>query len=496
MKRKRINILLVTVMSLVALFGITVGTVSAVGTDEFDVVLQAAIANNGAVPALGLTSDVALNTLLTDADPSNDPLIVDLRTADEYANGHIIGSINVHYRTLGDAAVISGLNAALAAHIANGGANSIVSYGNEHHFKVFAQYLYIQGLPAKSLSHGLAGWTKNTVAAPNRYKRCTTFDALGHGIAPAGCNTNDFPVTAPYDYANYDDAALRSGEGYPNVDCISGPVTAADLPEITRCTFSAMYGNPANPEYQITAATVYDMLDDNQDGCMACAGDDLSNDPFVLSNRGSLWNMPTCTKPGPDLERGHIPGVVSVDWCFGPSRMELKTLQNTDFMPVNDLVVHHCWVGQSQMYGAAWYHLLGYTAISMDWGINSWTDDDYVRQAVINEIQYVSDLVVEAYADVKVMPTTLNTRSKGDYVTAVIKLPAGYDNTIIDISTVKLNGTLSAVSGSSTVDSVTVKFNRAAVGGIVSPGANTMTVTGSSTDGKLIFVGSSIMNVQ
>ncbi len=485
------NKILFVILALAALSFITSGMAEAVGTDEFNVVLTAAVANNGAVPQLGQTSDVALNTLLTDGNPLNDPLIVDLRTADEHAKGHIVGSINVYYRTLGDATVLSSLSSALAAHVANGGANSIVSYGNEHHFKVFAQYLFIQGLPAKNLTHGLAGWTKNIVAAPNRYKRCTTFDALGHGIAPANCNTNDFPVTT----SNYVDAATLSGEGYPNVDCISGPVTAADLPAITRCTFDAMYGNPANPEYQIKAAEVYDMLDDNQDGCMACAGDDLSNDPFVLSNRGSMWNMPTCSKPGPDQDRGHGVGFVSVDWCSGASRMELKTLQNTDFMPVNNLVVHHCWVGQSQMYGAAWYHLLGYKAISLDWGINSWTDSDYVRQAVINEAQYVSNLVVEAYADVKVMPTTLNTKSKGDYVTAVIKLPAGYDNTIIDISTVKLQGTLSAVSGSSTVDSVTVKFDRAAVGGIVSPGSNTMFVTGSTTDGKLIFVGSSIMNV-
>lgn len=391
------------------------GMAGAVGTDEFDVVLQAGIANNGAVPPLGNITAAALNTLLTDGNPLNDPLIVDLRSAAEYANGHIVGSINVHYRTLGDVNVINGLSSTLAAHVANGGANSIVSYGNNHHRKAFALYLSVQGLPAKNLNHGLAEWTKNIVAAPGRYKRCTTFDALGHGIAPANCNTNNFPTTT----ANYVDAATLSGEGYPNVDCISGPVTAADLPEITRCTFSAMYGNPANPEFEITAAEVYDMLDDNQDGCMACAGDDLSNDPFVLSNRGSLWNMPTCSKPGPDATLGHIPGVVTVDWCVGASRMEVKTLQNTDFMPVNNLVVHHCWVGQSQQYGASWYHLLGYTAISMDWGINSWTDSNTVRQAVISEAQYTSDFPVEAYADVKVMPTTLNTRSKGDYVTAV-----------------------------------------------------------------------------
>jgi hypothetical protein len=102
------------------------------------------------------------------------------------------------------------------------------------------------------------------------------------------------------------------------------------------------------------------------------------------------------------------------------------------------------------------------------------------------------------FADVNVMPTTLNTNSKGDYVTAVIKLPAGYDCTMVDISTVKLQGTLPvvAVSGSCTTvdDRATVKFNRAAVAGIVSPGSNIMVVEGSTFDGTPI-VGSDIMNV-
>ena len=102
------------------------------------------------------------------------------------------------------------------------------------------------------------------------------------------------------------------------------------------------------------------------------------------------------------------------------------------------------------------------------------------------------------FADVNVMPTTLNTKSKGDYVTAVIKLPAGYDCTMVDISTVKLQGTLPvvAVSGSCTTvdDRATVKFNRAAVAGIVSLGSNIMVVTGSTFDGTPI-VGSDIMNV-
>jgi hypothetical protein len=122
-----------------------------------------------------------------------------------------------------------------------------------------------------------------------------------------------------------------------------------------------------------------------------------------------------------------------------------------------------------------------YTAISYD--------------CVANKAQSSGTFI---FADVNVMPTTLNTKSKGDYVTAVIKLPAGYDCTMVDISTVKLQGTLPvvAVSGSCTTvdDRATVKFNRAAVAGIVSPGSNIMVVEGSTFDGTPI-VGSDIMNV-
>jgi rhodanese-related sulfurtransferase len=121
--------------------------------------------------------------------------------------------------------------------------------------------------------------------------------------------------------------------------------------------------------------------------------------------------------------------------------------------------------------------------------------DQFWTPGLIFSVDFQFTFSADILADVNVTPTTLNTKSKGEYVTATIKLPAGYDNTIIDISTVKLLGTLSPVSGSSTGDSATVKFNRAAVGGIVSPGSNIMVVEGS-TFGGVPFVGSSIMNVQ
>jgi hypothetical protein len=91
-----------------------------------------------------------------------------------------------------------------------------------------------------------------------------------------------------------------------------------------------------------------------------------------------------------------------------------------------------------------------------------------------------------------ITPTTLNLGSQGNYVTVVLEF-SGYDNTLIDATSIKLQGTLSPVSVSSTASSVTVKFDRAAVAGMVSVGSNIMVVEG--TFNGTPFVGSSIMNV-
>jgi rhodanese-related sulfurtransferase len=41
-----------------------------------------------------------LNTLLTDTDPSNDPLVVSVRSAEHYALGHVPGAINIPYKEI------------------------------------------------------------------------------------------------------------------------------------------------------------------------------------------------------------------------------------------------------------------------------------------------------------------------------------------------------------------------------------------------------------
>ena len=197
-------------------------TSSAERTDEFDVVMAAAIAANGQVPPGSVRVTAAdLHSALSNGDLSDDPLVIDLRTYPEYSAGHVPDALNIPYRELGRASELDALDSALAAHVAEGKGNEIVVYGSTHHLGMLvAAYLAAtQGLPALSLRNGLAEWTADEAAAPGRFKECTGFDADGVGISPAGCTSNDFPTTT----ADAVDAAGVSGGGYPEVDCIAGP---------------------------------------------------------------------------------------------------------------------------------------------------------------------------------------------------------------------------------------------------------------------------------
>ena len=99
--------------------------------------------------------------------------------------------------------------------------------------------------------------------------------------------------------------------------------------------------------------------------------------------------------------------------------------------------------------------------------------------------------VLEAAIDID--PNTLNLKSKGKWITCYIELPDGYDVDDIDVSTIKLNEQVSAESeptaigdydGDGIVD-LMVKFDRAAMQGILQVGDVEITVTGELTDGTL-----------
>jgi hypothetical protein len=81
----------------------------------------------------------------------------------------------------------------------------------------------------------------------------------------------------------------------------------------------------------------------------------------------------------------------------------------------------------------------------------------------------------------------LNLKSKGRWVTVYIELPEGYDVNDIDVSSILLNGLVPAELHPAEVGDydgdgfpdLMVKFDRQAVQGILSPGSQTITITGT-----------------
>jgi len=120
----------------------------------------------------------------------------------------------------------------------------------------------------------------------------------------------------------------------------------------------------------------------------------------------------------------------------------------------------------------------------------------------------------EVQATVDINPDTLNLWSNGNWITAYVELPEGYDVNDIDVSTILVNNTVPAEmqptiigdeDGDRTLD-LMVKFDRAAVAAYIMANVDsallverrgvtiTLTVTGNLNDGTA-FEGSDTIKV-
>jgi len=96
------------------------------------------------------------------------------------------------------------------------------------------------------------------------------------------------------------------------------------------------------------------------------------------------------------------------------------------------------------------------------------------------------DVTVLLQATIDFDPDVLNLRSTDKYATAYIELPQGFDVCQIDISSVRLNDTTPALTkptaiGDYDTDGIPdlmVKFSRAAVKSLLTPGNQVITITG------------------
>jgi rhodanese-related sulfurtransferase len=108
-----------------------------------------------------------LNALITDADPANDPVIVSVRSAEDYAKGHIPGAINISLKGIAKLENLQKLNPD----------KQIVVYcytgrtGSQG-----TAILNTLGYDAANLLWGISGWTTDPVAAPKRFNPDTSVD--------------------------------------------------------------------------------------------------------------------------------------------------------------------------------------------------------------------------------------------------------------------------------------------------------------------------------
>jgi hypothetical protein len=109
--------------------------------------------------------------------------------------------------------------------------------------------------------------------------------------------------------------------------------------------------------------------------------------------------------------------------------------------------------------------------------------DDALDQVVDRMVdQKVKLRTIEA--TIEIHPETLNLKSKGKWVTCIIKLPDYLDESDIDPATLRLEGTITADKPILTGTSLNVKFDRAELIALLTSGEDiVLTVTGELLDG-------------
>jgi rhodanese-related sulfurtransferase len=108
-----------------------------------------------------------LYALITDGDPANDPIIVSVRSAEQYAKGHIPGAVNIPLTDIAKKENLQKLNPD----------KEIVVYCYTGRTASQATaILNVLGYNAVNLHWGMTSWTKDTDVAPGGFNPDTSMD--------------------------------------------------------------------------------------------------------------------------------------------------------------------------------------------------------------------------------------------------------------------------------------------------------------------------------
>ena len=134
-------------------------------TNELEIIQVAC--DSYATAGLKNISAADLNALITDDDPNNDPIIISVRKAEDYAKGHIPGAVNI---PISDVAKIENLEKL------NPDKTIVVYCYTGRTGSQATAILNVLGYDAKNLLWGISGWTTDPVVAAKRFDPDTSPD--------------------------------------------------------------------------------------------------------------------------------------------------------------------------------------------------------------------------------------------------------------------------------------------------------------------------------
>ena len=290
-----------------------------------------------------------LNSLLTDGDSTNDPYILSIRSAEHYALGHIPGAVNIGYKSVFTEENLEKLPKD----------RQIVVYCYTGHTAAqTTALLNTMGYDALCLLWGMCSWTNDSSIAVNKYFTGGSDYPTVSGSDPGEITIteNDFSPQSTVKTIPLKNEPLTplgcGGDTTPPTTTetdTSNEMSGTDEDILREAALTATSKSPV-----IKASALWETLYNDTDS---------SNDPFILSVRKAEH-----------YEIGHIPSSVNIG--LG----ELFTEEGLAKLPEDKTkqIVVVCYTGHTASQATALLNLNGYNAITLMFGMCSWTDDEEV----------------------------------------------------------------------------------------------------------------------
>lgn len=279
--------------------------------DEFSAMADAADKFLASGKAYVMTVD-KLYEVLNDGDPANDPFILDIRAAADYAKGFIKGAVNIPFAQVFKAENLAKLpkDKQIVVYCYTGHTGSMTSFA-----------LDAMGYNAVVLKYSIMAWSKD--------------DTLLGASKRFPAEQKDYPVDTV-------EVKLPAAGKTPAVS--TGKTTVADMIATQADKYLA-----SGKATVILPEKVYEVLNDG----------DSANDPFIMDIRAAA-----------DYAKGHIKGAVNVPFA------QVFKAENLAKYPMDKQIVVYCYTGHTCSMTSFYLNVLGYNAISQKWGIMGWSKND------------------------------------------------------------------------------------------------------------------------